>query len=285
MTGAYSGIGKAASLGMARLGATVLMAMRNCERVEQARREVLAEMPDADLRVEMCDVSNLGAVRSFAADLTVRGQQLDVLVHNAGTLPESRTESEEGHKVTLVTHVLGPLLLTEQLTPALAASTDARVIFVSSGGMYTQALPVTDPEYRDGRYRGETAYARSKRMQIALLPVLADRWTATNITVHAMHPGWVHKPGVASSLRVFHRLTGPLLRIPAEGADTIIWLAATAPAPPSGQFWHDGGRTSYALPAAHQGERARPRTVLAVLRRGHQHRRRKSGPTGLRSSW
>jgi len=240
VTGANSGIGKATSTGMARLGATVLMTVRNRERGEQARREVLAEVPDADLRVEMCDVSNLGAaVRSFAADLTGRGQQLDVLVHNAGALPESRTESEEGHEVTLATHVLGPLLLTEQLTPALAASTDARVIFVSSGGMYTQALPVTDPEYRDGQYRGATAYARSKRMQVALLPVLADRWAATNITVHAMHPGWADTPGVASSLPGFHRLTGPLLRTPAEGADTIVWLAATAPAPPSGQFWHD----------------------------------------------
>ncbi len=259
VTGANSGIGKATSTGMARLGATVLMTVRNRERGDQARREVLAEMPDADLRVEMCDVSNLGAaVRSFAADLTGRGQQLDVLVHNAGALPESRTESEEGHEVTLATHVLGPLLLTEQLTPALAASTDARVIFVSSGGMYTQALPVTDPEYRDGQYRGATAYARSKRMQVALLPVLADRWAATNITVHAMHPGWADTPGVASSLPGFHRLTGPLLRTPAEGADTIIWLAATSPAPPSGQFWHDRRtRPTHYLP--HTGESAHDR--------------------------
>ena len=77
VTGVNSGIGKATSVGMARLGATVLMTVRNRERGEQARREVLAEMPEANLRVEMCDVSNLGAVRSFAADLTGCGQQLD----------------------------------------------------------------------------------------------------------------------------------------------------------------------------------------------------------------
>jgi len=145
VTGANSGIGKATSTGMARLGATVLMTVRNRERGEQARREVLAEVPDADLRVEMCDVSNLAAVRTFAADLNGRGQQLDVLVHNAGALPESRTETDEGHEVTLATHVLGPVLLTEQLTPALAASTDARVIFVSSGACTPKDSPSAIP--------------------------------------------------------------------------------------------------------------------------------------------
>ena len=67
-------------------------------------------------------------------------------MHNAGVLPATRTETGEGHEITLATDVLGPVLLTELLLPVLANSPDPRVIFVSLGGMYTQALPAADPE-------------------------------------------------------------------------------------------------------------------------------------------
>jgi NAD(P)-dependent dehydrogenase (short-subunit alcohol dehydrogenase family) len=179
----------------------------------------------------------LGAVRDFASDLTSRVARLDVLVHNAGLLPAGRAESVDGHEITLATHVLGPLLLTERLLPLLTDSADPRVILMSSGGMYTQPLPADDPEYRNGRYRGAIAYARTKRMQVAFTPVLARRWAG--IRVYSMHPGWADTPGVAASLPGFRRLTAPLLRTAEQGADTAIWLAATRPAPPTGRFWHD----------------------------------------------
>jgi NAD(P)-dependent dehydrogenase (short-subunit alcohol dehydrogenase family) len=174
VTGANSGIGKAITGAAAALGASVLMTDR--ARGEAARAEIRAAVANADVRVEVCDVANLAAVRVFAADLTGRGQGFDVLIHNAGVLPATRTETDEGHEVTLATHVLGPVLLTEQLAPILAASPDPRVITMSSGGMYTQTLHADDPEYRHGRYSGAAAYARTKRMQVALTPMLARRW-------------------------------------------------------------------------------------------------------------
>ena len=108
-------------------------------------------------------------------------------------------------------HVLGPLLMTELLRPSLRGH-DARVVFVTSGGMYGQRLRADDPEFTTGEYSGTTAYARSKRAQVELLPVLADRWSGDGIGVHAMHPGWADTPGVVDSLPRFHKLTGPLLR-------------------------------------------------------------------------
>ncbi len=238
VTGSNRGLGKAIAAGLAQLGATVLLTVRDRESGEEARRDIVAGVPDADVRVEVCDVSDLGTVRAFAADLTSRISTLDVLIHNAGVLPAARTETGDGHEVTLATHVLGPVLLTELLLPILARSKDPRVILMSSGGMYTQSLPTADPEYRDGRYRGATAYARSKRIQVALTPILARRW-GPHIGVYCMHPGWADTPGVATSLPAFRMVTGPMLRTPEEGADTAIWLAATTPAPPSGRFWHD----------------------------------------------
>lgn len=258
VTGANSGIGKATAEACARLGATVLLTVRDRGRGEHARQEILGSLPDADVRVEVCDVSDLSAVRAFAADMVDRVPRLDVLVHNAGVLPRTRAESAQGHEITLATHVLGPLLLTERLTPILAAAGNARMIFVSSGGMYTQPLRADDPEYREGTYRGTVAYARTKRMQVALTPLLARRWSEQHISVHCMHPGWAATPGVASSLPVFQRLTAPILRTPAEGADTIVWLAATEPTPESGHFWQDRRtRPEHYLPTTCDGEDAR----------------------------
>jgi NAD(P)-dependent dehydrogenase (short-subunit alcohol dehydrogenase family) len=135
-------------------------------------------------------------------------------------------------------HVLAPLAMTEQLLPALQER-EARVILVTSGGMYAQRLRDDDPEYTADAYSGTTAYARSKRAQVELLPTLVGRWGPLGVRVYATHPGWADTPGVSESLPTFRRLTGPILRDADEGADTTVWLAATEPAPTAGGLWHD----------------------------------------------
>lgn len=239
VTGANAGLGKATATGLARLGARVNLIVRNVEKGRQARDEIAAEVPGADLKVWRCDVSDFDDVARFAAEFTTAESRLDVLVHNAGVLPATRETSPQGHELTLATHVLGPLMLTESLRSTLAAAGRSRVILVTSGGMYTQRLPAGDVEYRSGRYRGSAAYARTKRIQVALLPVLERRWRTDGVAVHAMHPGWADTPGVASSLPGFHRLMRPALRDAAQGADTAVWLAAAMPPPASGELWHD----------------------------------------------
>ncbi|MCX6395485.1 MAG: SDR family NAD(P)-dependent oxidoreductase [Propionibacteriales bacterium] len=248
VTGAGGGLGEAAALGMARLGATVHLLVRSAERAGPAVERILAALDGHDgagaLEVEECDVSDPASVHRFADAFVARlgrsGGALDVLVHNAGVLPATRTTAVDGHELTVATHVLGPVLMTELLLPVLErAAGGARVVLVASGGMYTQALPVDDPDFEQGRYQGATAYARSKRMQVELTGVLNDRWAGHGVAVHAMHPGWADTPGVASSLPLFRLATRPVLRTSAEGADTIVWLAATEPPPTPGGFWHD----------------------------------------------
>jgi dehydrogenase/reductase SDR family protein 12 len=243
VTGGRSGLGLAVALGTARLGATVHLVVRDLARGGAAADEVRAQVPGAVVALHRCDVSDLGSVRSFAAALLADVPRVDVLVHNAGTLPSERQETADGHELTLATHVLGPVLMTELLRPALSASGasggTARVVVVSSGGMYTSRLAVDDPEQQGSPYAGAAAYARTKRMQVALAPLMQERWAAHGIAVHTMHPGWVDTPGIVTSLPRFHRLLRPLLRDAASGADTIVWLAATQPPPGGGQFWHD----------------------------------------------
>jgi NAD(P)-dependent dehydrogenase (short-subunit alcohol dehydrogenase family) len=230
VTGARSGLGKATAAGLARLGATVRLVVRDATRAAATLTDLHRELPDATFVVDECDISDLDAVRRYAAGLT---DPIHVLVHNAGVMPPRRTQSAQGHELTLATHVLGPLLLTELLRPQLV---DGRVILVASGGMYTQSLPA-DPEYREAPYRGATAYARTKRIQVALTPLLAADLAPTFVAT--MHPGWSETPGLTGSLPTFTKLTRPFLRTPEQAVDTTIWLAATTPTPPTGKFWHD----------------------------------------------
>lgn len=238
VTGASSGLGRAAAEGLARLGGTVHLLVRDEAKGRRVLDGLLSDLPDADLHLEVCDVSDLADVRRFAADFVTRVDRLDVLVHNAGSMPPERTEAVGGHELTVALHVLGPVLMTELLLPVLRAH-DTRVVLVTSGGMYTQRLPVRDPDYERGEYRGTVAYARSKRMQVALAPLMQQRWSAAGLRVHVMHPGWADTPGVATSLPLFRKVTGPLLRDAGQGADTVVWLAATEPQPDGGRLWMD----------------------------------------------
>lgn len=238
VTGASSGLGIATAEGLGRLGARVHLVVRNPEKGEQARADLRRAVPGATFDLWRCDVSDLDDVRRFAADFAAAHPAIAALVHNAGAMPPQRTESAQGHEMTMALHVLGPLLMTELLLDPLAAA-HGRVVMVTSGGMYTQPLPVKDPEYLRGEYKPATAYARSKRVQVSLLPLLAERWGGRGVTVAATHPGWADTPGVVDSLPGFHKITGPILRDADGGADTTVWVSAVEPAPPSGRFWHD----------------------------------------------
>ncbi|HEY7836851.1 MAG TPA: SDR family NAD(P)-dependent oxidoreductase [Solirubrobacteraceae bacterium] len=240
VTGATSGLGLAAAEGFARLGASVRLLARNEERGERAREELIARSGDSDVEVELCDLSDLKAVRRFADRFGEQASRLDVLVNNAGALLGERTVSPDGIELTFATNVLGPFLLTNLLTPLLKESAPARIVNVSSGGMYTQRVHVEDLQSADEEFDGPTAYARTKRAQVILTEQWAERLKGTGVVVHAMHPGWADTPGLQSSLPRFYGATRRLLRTPQEGADTIVWLgAAPEPARSSGGFWHD----------------------------------------------
>ncbi len=152
--------------------------------------------------------------------------------------------------MAFATHVLGPLALTIALRAQLQADRDARVIWVSSGGMYSAPL-VDDLEFGKGDYSGVRAYARTKRMQVVLAELLADHFAEPgDPVVHSMHPGWAATPGITGSIPGFARLVKPILRSPASGADTAVWLAAAdLPSHSSGRFWHDRSvRPTHVLP-------------------------------------
>lgn len=240
VTGANSGLGKATVLGAARLGAEVRLLCRDVDRGNAAREDLLAQVPGAVLHVDQCDLSDLESVRAVGADLARELPRLRALVHNAGLMPPVRTETDDGHEMTFATHVLGPHILTDALRVPLAADGAGRVVFVSSGGMYTQPLAVDDPEYTRGTYKPTIAYARTKRMQVHLAEAWARELAGEGTTAHSTHPGWADTPGVQTSLPGFSRAMGPLLRSAESGADTTVWLVAAPEGHErTGLFWQD----------------------------------------------
>jgi NAD(P)-dependent dehydrogenase (short-subunit alcohol dehydrogenase family) len=254
VTGANSGIGFETALALADLGAEVVMLCRSRERGEQAVQRVREQTGNPRVSLEVVDLSDLTSVREAAARLA--GAPVDVLVHNAGLLPEERTETRDGLELTFATHVVGPHLLTRLLRAELEKSPEGRVIWVSSGGMYTRRLNVDDPNWTERDYDGVTAYAETKRAQVVLAELWADKLAGSPVVVNAMHPGWADTPAVESSLPVFYRVTRNILRTPAEGADTVVWLAACPRArEASGRFFFDRReRRTHLLPFTRESD-------------------------------
>jgi dehydrogenase/reductase SDR family member 12 len=260
VTGASAGIGEAACAGLAAAGAVVHMVVRDLGRGESARERIAAASGSDRLILHRCDVSSLASVRELAAAYLGQGDPLHVLVNNAGVLPSTRSLTDEGFELTFATNVLGPFLLTALLLPALRRSAPARVLNVSSGGMYSARIDVADPQLEEREFDGTRFYAHAKRAEVILSEEWGRRLAGDRIVVHSVHPGWVATAGVAESLPRFQKVMGPLLRDPSAGADTIVWLAgAEEPARSNGDFWHDRRRR-----AKHRLPRTRETAVERV---------------------
>ncbi len=240
VTGATSGIGLAAAQALAGMGASVTLVARDEQKARAIVRAMRKETGNPKIAVEICDMSVMADVHQLADRLIAAGEPIDILVNNAGALFNPRQQTAEGLEKSFALLLLAPYILTERIQPLLAASSGARVVNVSSGGMYSQKIQVDDLQSVNGSYSGSVAYARAKRGLMILTEVWADKWQESGIAVNAMHPGWADTPGVETSLPGFYRMTRSLLRSAREGADTAVWLAAATEAGQvTGKLWLD----------------------------------------------
>jgi NAD(P)-dependent dehydrogenase (short-subunit alcohol dehydrogenase family) len=239
ITGPTSGLGEQVARQLAPTGANLVLVARNeekCARVIDEIASMCTGNKPVFVRAEMGD---LESVRSACAAIQQQFTHIDVLIHNAGALLNTRQMSPQGIEQTVASHVVGPFLMTTLLLPLLNGG---RVVTVSSGGMYTSGLPVFGNgetlEMPAHKYGGSKQYAIAKRAQVTLTEMWAAREPRTEFV--SMHPGWADTPGVQESIPGFRRVTAPILRSASEGADTIAWLAAVSPLPgASGTLWSD----------------------------------------------
>jgi dehydrogenase/reductase SDR family protein 12 len=215
------------------------MLCRDPVRGAEARDSVARECgEEARVHLAVVDVSSLASIRSFARNFPT--ERADVLVHNAGVLPRER-QLVDGVELTFATNVLGPFALTGLLMDRLSRSSDARIIFVASGGLYLQRLDLSLLDVDASHFDGTRAYANAKRAQVILAHVLAEGFSENGlITFARMHPGWADTTAVRTSLPRFHSVMRHFLRSPEQAADTIIWLAASDRAKGTrGDLWFD----------------------------------------------
>ncbi|MEX0796593.1 MAG: SDR family NAD(P)-dependent oxidoreductase [Acidimicrobiia bacterium] len=234
VTGATGGIGLEVASNLSALGARVIAVGRDRHKL-QALDEVMA----TEYRPVAADLSLMEEVRRLADDM-VASEEIDVLVNNVGVLLPEFTQTEEGLEKSFATNLAGHFVLTNAILPVMAAAGSGRVVNVSSGGMYSVRIKPAQLQAEPHRYGGSAAYAQAKRAQVILTEMWAEAVADKGVTVNSMHPGWVATSGVAYSLPTFNKVMKPFLRDVTQGADTIVWLAASDDVQgATGQFWFD----------------------------------------------
>ncbi|KAH7657381.1 dehydrogenase/reductase SDR family member 12 protein [Dioscorea alata] len=225
VTGANSGIGYATAEGLASRGATVYIVCRNAEKGEAAVSEMQTKTGNPNIHLEVCDLSSISEVKAFASRFSSQDKPLHVLVNNAGLMEHDRVITSEGLELNFAVNVAATYTLTELMLPLLEkTSPEARVITVSSGGMYTSPL-TKDLQFSETEFDGTLQYARNKRVQVALTEKWAEMYSSKGVGFYSMHPGWAATPGVTKSLPGFSEKLSGKLRTSEEGADTVVWLA------------------------------------------------------------
>jgi len=264
LTGASSGLGAAAARELAAKGARLHLLGRDSLRTAAVADEAAAA--GAEVAVDLIDLSDLDAVAALGARLEERYERIDGLVHNAGALSKNFTVTSSGHELTVASQLLGPHVLTAALAKVLWRSPEARVVIMSSGGMYTQRFDLATLEMTEENYDGVVAYARVKRAQVLLAEAWARYFAPDGPSSYSMHPGWVATPGVAGSLPGFSKILGPLLRTPEQGVDTLLWLLDPTTDAVDGGFYLDRQeRSTERWPRRQASRTSDPAALLAFL--------------------
>ena len=229
VTGGTFGIGRATATGLAALGARVGITGRDAGRAEAAAAEIRAASGNPAVDVFAADLSAQAEVRRLAAEVLDTYARLDVLVNNVGGFWAHRHVTADGLEHTFALNHLAPFLLTNLLADRLKASVPARIVTVSSGAHMRGRIDFDDLQGAHA-YSGQHAYSQSKLANVMFTYELARRLGGTGVTATVLHPGIVNTAFAAEdSSTLFRwtlRLIRPLLKTPAKGAATSIYLAS-----------------------------------------------------------
>jgi NAD(P)-dependent dehydrogenase (short-subunit alcohol dehydrogenase family) len=227
VSGATAGIGLEVAHGLAALGGTVVMLGRSAESALRGRQQLLERGVDpALLRTEHADLARLPQVRELGKRLAEAYPRVDALVNNAGCYPGELILTPEGLEESWATNVLSYEVLATALLPSLTAA-GGRIVDVAS--TLAGHLDTDDLLWARRPWRGQRAYQQSKQANRMLAWAWDRRLRGTGVTINVAHPD-----GTATNIAhrqkglfgLAARLAFRTQRPPAEGADTVLWLAA-----------------------------------------------------------
>jgi len=227
VTGANAGIGKQTALGVARLGAVVVMLCRDRDRGEAAQREIKRRSGNDRVELMICDLGSQNSIRQFASEFKHRHHRLDVLINSAGVLLRERSLTEGGIEMTFAINHLGYFLLTNFLLDLLKQSSPSRIVNVASAahkyGKLNIAAWVTGADYS-----AFGAYANSKLANVLFTYELARRLEGTKVTANCLHPGAVGTNLFRGLPKLLQAAIALVTIGPERGARTSIYLASSA---------------------------------------------------------
>ena len=224
VTGSSSGLGKATALGLAQLGATVILGCRDKQRGEAALAEIKIASGNQMVELMLIDLSLQHSVRSIIAEFESRFDRLDVLINNAGVFKNQRILTVDGLETMFATNHLGPFLLTNLLMNKLKSSSSARVLSITAPS--TTSLDFDDLQ-GEKKFNAYTAFGASKMCNLLFTYELARRLEGTHITANAIHPGLVKSGIMREAAAPVRWLTYLISTAPQKAAETPTYYASS----------------------------------------------------------
>src|SRR4028118_1249510 len=229
IAGAASGVGKATAMGLASMGASVVMVGRDRDRGEAAMAEIKENSANASVGLMLADLSSQEQIRRLAHEIKEAYPRLDVLINNAGVIRSERITTADGLETTFAVNHLAYFLLTNLLLDRLKASSPSRIVNVASGEQRNGTIDFDDLQGEKG-YKGAKAYSQSKLATVLFTYDLARRLQGSGVTANCLHPGVVGTSlgsGVSGVFGFMVRAMTPLMKSPEKGAETSIYLASS----------------------------------------------------------
>ena len=244
ITGATSGIGKYTALGIAKLGAAVVIIGRNAEKCKATVDKIKWKTKNESVEYILADLSCQKEIRNLVKKFENKYNTLHVLVNNAGARFIIRQETVDGIEMTFALNHLAYFLLTNLLLDVLKNSTPARIINIASGNL-SNSIDFNNLNQKEN-YDGRKAYAQSKLANLLFTYELAQKLKNSDITVNAVNPGGVatnfnRNNGWQYWLRhvIAHIISGNL-KLPRRGAYASIYLASSPEVNGvTGRFFHN----------------------------------------------
>jgi NAD(P)-dependent dehydrogenase (short-subunit alcohol dehydrogenase family) len=240
LTGGTSGIGEAAALQLAALGARLVLVARDPQRAEATLQRL---KPGVKHTAHIADLSRLAEIQRVAQEIAAAEPRIDVLINNAGVMSAERQLTADGLELTFATNHLAYFILTHALLPRLIASAPARIVNTASEVHRGAHLDLADLQ-SEKRYSSYGVYGKSKLANVLFTRELARRLSTTGVTVNCLHPGVVasrfaqprNGQGGDSSAASYLASQGIA---PEKSAEAIVYLA-TSPdlAQTTGQYFN-----------------------------------------------
>jgi NAD(P)-dependent dehydrogenase (short-subunit alcohol dehydrogenase family) len=229
ITGGNSGIGKATAVGLAKMGATVVIVSRNKGKGETALTDIIAKSGNKNVELILADMSSQDSIHKLAEEFKARYENLHLLINNAGVYLTKRAATEDGLESTFAVNYLGPFLLTSLLLDILKASAPSRIVNVTSDAHNGANLNFEDLQ-GEKRFSGWQAYGRSKLAMILFTHELAKKLEGTGVTVNSAHPGVVRTNFAKNNggiVMLGFRFLGIFFISPESSAKRILYVATS----------------------------------------------------------